>query len=109
MSFDVSTTKIGSYLLVFKANKRGKGKLKMLISPHSPDDPCGLISTKYDEVGGMDYVIKRAKFGGDRLGGAPVRCQKNWPFPSETYMALNNTDYRWLNDAVDTSTCTGKS
>ncbi len=66
-SFDVSTTKIGPYLLVVRGTEEKKVRNpKVYISPHRPDDPFGPIVTNFGKVGGMDDVSSRAKFGVDR-------------------------------------------
>ncbi len=71
-SFDVSTTKIGYYLLVVigiegekKRGKRGESEIQRF-SPDCHFDPFHPIVINFGKVGG----IKRAKFGVDRLRGA---------------------------------------
>ena len=43
---------------------------EVYISPHCPDEPQQPIVTKFGKVGDMDEVMKRTKFGVDRLIGA---------------------------------------
>jgi hypothetical protein len=66
--FDVSTTAIRPYLLGLKEKKGDKPKV--YISPYCPNDPSQPIMTKVGKTGDMDELIKRAKFGVDRLSSA---------------------------------------
>ena len=78
ISFDVSTKKIGPYLLVVigiegekKTRKRARKDCRIIeISPPRPDDPSQPIVTIFGEVGGMVDMTKCARFGVDRLIGA---------------------------------------
>ena len=71
-AFDVSTKKIGPYLLVdigFHGEKKGEKLKKAYISPICPDAPSQPIVTKIGRFGGMDEVINRTKFGVDPSTG----------------------------------------
>ncbi len=52
----------------------------MLISPYCTDDPCSPFVAKVGEGGDMDYVMKCAKIGVDRLRGAGSAGSRNLTF-----------------------------